>query len=322
VCKLTLAAVSLFLASGAFAASSQDPKLVKYVNDALDIMEKHSIYRNLIYWEEFREIVFENTNELTELSDAHAAVDDALVRLGDRQGQLYLPDEADAIENDGVSSNRLPAWTQVSQELIDEQIGLITVPAIEGINERRMSQYIDEMQAAIKSIDSDDVCAWIVDLRDNTGGNALPMLTGIAPILGSGVIGGGIRADRTTFTRRVENGRIGRAEPSGRPYKLKNPYPPVAVLIGSKTSGAGEATAIAFIGREVTRTFGEPTAGLTTGFRPFRMEDDSVLVLSGSLMTDRLNRPYFGRIQPQVAATSDEIIDIAVEWLGNTGHCQ
>ena len=79
-----------------------------------------------------------------------------------------------------------------------------------------MSRYVDEMHDVIKSIDSNEVCAWIVDVRDNTGGNVFPMLAGIGPILGSGAAGGGVRADGTTYFRRVENGRsgLGRAEPS------------------------------------------------------------------------------------------------------------
>lgn len=320
--KLSLAALGLFLAGGAFCAAPHDPELVKYVDDALDIMEEHSIYRNVMYWQEFREIVFERTEELTELSHAREAVENALLWLGDRHGRLIPPEEVDALVNDGIESSRLSAWTPVEAKLIGDRFGYVTVPSVVGRNARRVSHYVDEMHEAIRSVDSDDVCGWIVDLRDTTGGNIWAMLAGIGPVLGSGEAGGEIGADRRTFIRRVENGRAGPAEPSRRAYKLKNRYPPVAVLIGRETSGSGEATALAFVGREMSSTFGEPTAGLTTGRMPFPLSDGSYLSLSRSMLTDRIHRPFLDSIQPQVKAKQNEIIDIAVDWLGHTDVCR
>ncbi len=41
----------------------------------------------------------------------------------------------------------------------------------------------------IEGIDTLGVCGWIVDLRDNPGGNMWPMVAGLGPILGEGVLG-------------------------------------------------------------------------------------------------------------------------------------
>jgi len=321
-CKLAIVTLCLLFASATFGAPPHDPGIVKYVDKALDTMERHSIMRNVIDWREFREITFQSANELNDLSDAHATIADALLRLGDRHSRLILPDRAKAMNRDNDSSGELRAWTPVSGRLVDRRIGLITVPAFGGLNVHRMSRYVDEMHDAIKRIDSDDVCAWIVDIRDNPGGNVAPMLAGIGPILGSGQAGGGIRADGTRSFRRVERGRAGKAGPSGRPYRLKNRNPPVAVLIGHNTASSGEATALSFIGRERTMTFGEPTAGLTTGNKGFKLKDGAILNLAASVMTDRTGRHYGGVIQPQVAASNDEIITVAVNWLNSTGPCR
>jgi C-terminal processing protease CtpA/Prc len=321
LCKLAFVTFSLISASAAFGAAPHNPKIVKYVDAALDRMERYSIMRNVIYWEEFREITYERATELSDLSDAHTAIADALLRLGDGHSRLILPDRAAAMKMRDDSSGGPPAWTPVLGQLVDRRIGLVTVPAFVGLNARRMSRYVDEMHDVMKSIDSDEVCAWIVDLRDNTGGNVFPMLAGIGPILGSGNAGGGVRADGTTYFRRVENGRSGLAGPSRRSYRLENRNPPVAVLIGHKTASSGEAIAISFIGRERTMTFGEPTAGLTTGNRGFTLKDGAVLNLTVSVMFDSIGRRYGGRIRPQVAASNDEIIKVAVDWLSSTGLC-
>jgi len=320
--KLPFAALSLFLAGSVFCAPSQDPELVKYLNEALDIMEEHSIYQNIIYWEEFREIVFERAEDLTEISHAHKAIEDALLRLGDRHGQLILADELDALVNDGVDSNRLAPWTPVEATLIGDQIGYVTVPSIVGRSKGRVDAYVDEMHAAIKSIDSDDVCAWIVDVRKTGGGNISAMVIGIAAFLGSGVVAGQIGPDGKIRELRVEDARSGQRKRGGRIYRLKNRKPPVAVLIGSETSGSGEAIALTFVGREMSMTFGESTAGLTTGRAPFRLSDGSALSLSRSILADRINRPYFQGIRPQVRATENEIMVVAIEWLGSRAPCR
>ena len=320
--KFPLAALSLFLAGSVFCAPFQDPELVKYVNDALDIMEEHSIYQNIVYWEEFREIAFERAEELTELSDAHKAIEEALLRLGDRHGRLIPPDELDALANDGLESSRLEPWTPGDAKLIGDRIGYITVPNVAGRSKSRVNAYVDEMHEAMKNIDSDDVCAWIVDLRKTTGGNISALVDGIVPILGSGVVGGQVGPDGKIHVYRVEDGRSWQDRRGGRAYKLKNRNPPVAALIGQETSGSGEAIALTFLGREMSLTFGEPTAGLTTLRAPFMLSDGSALALSRSILTDRINRLYFKGIRPQVRATDKEIINVAVKWLESSDPCQ
>jgi carboxyl-terminal processing protease len=323
LCKLAFVTFCLFSASAAFGATPHDPKIVKYVDKALDIMERRSIMRNLIEWEEFREITFERASELNDMSDAHATIRDAVMRLGDNYGRLILPDQAAALKELDESSGGPPAWIPVSGRLVDQHIGLITVPTFVGLNKKRMKRYVDEMHDVMKSIDSDEVCAWIVDIRENTGGNVHPMLSGIGPILGSGRAGGGVGADGTTYFYSVKkNGRSGEAGPSRRAYRLKNRNPPVAVLIGRKTASSGEAIALAFIGREETLTFGEPTAGHTIGWGAFTLKDGAILNLAGTVMIDRIGRRYGGSIQPQVAASNDEIIGVAVGWLSSMGLCR
>ncbi len=313
VCNLSLMVLGLFLAEDALCAPAHDPKMVQYVNDAIDIMEQHSIYRNRISWQQFRQLLFESTEELTELSHAHAAIENALLAIGDNNSGVIPAEEMDALVNDGVESSRLSPWTPVEAKLIGGRIGYISVPSLVGRNSSRTIPYIVEMHNLMQTIDSEEVCGWIVDLRNNTGGNLGAMLAGIGPVLGSGEAGGGVGPDGKIHVRQFENDR--------RAYKLKNRYPPVAVLIGGETSGNGEAMALAFVGREMSLTFGAPTAGLTTARWAYPLPDGSFLSLSRGMLTDRIHRIYYGPIQPQTKATENEVIDVAAEWLKFSDPC-
>jgi C-terminal processing protease CtpA/Prc len=203
------------------------------------------------------------------------------------------------------------------------------VPKFTGSNAERMTAYADELQAAIKGLDADNVCGWIVDLRQNSGGNVFAMLAGVGPILGEGDAGGGMAVDESEVMRTYDSGRSGRATISGEAYELLNPSPPVAILIGPNTASSGEAVALAFIGRPNTKTFGQKTAGYTTGNVPIPLSDGALLNLAVTTMMDRNRNVYKGPITPDVTVTSesdggfetDLVVAAAAEWLKTNKDC-
>jgi C-terminal processing protease CtpA/Prc len=105
------------------------------------------------------------------------------------------------------------------------------------------------------------------------------------------------------------------------PYVLKNQHPAVAVLSGPKCGSSGEATVAAFIGRENTKLFGQPTAGFTKGNSDYTLPDGSMLFLSSGIQTDRNGKKYPDRIYPDVAVAESEedgmdaVLQKAREWL-------
>ena len=50
-------------------------------------------------------------------------------------------------------------------------------------------KYADSLQYQIKLMDNKYIKGWILDLRENSGGNCWPMLTGLGPLLGNGICG-------------------------------------------------------------------------------------------------------------------------------------
>jgi C-terminal processing protease CtpA/Prc len=179
------------------------------------------------------------------------------------------------------------------------------VPSFVGSSREQVAAFADGVQERIATVDSDSVCGWIIDLRDNPGGNVWPMLAGIGPLLGEGVVSSYVY-------------------PDGRNAG-------VAVIVGPRTASSGELVAISFIGRANSRTFGSETLGLTTNNDSFPLEDGSILVLATSVMADRTGQTYGGSIQPETVVASElseapidekAVIEAASQWLQDQPTCR
>jgi C-terminal processing protease CtpA/Prc len=168
------------------------------------------------------------------------------------------------------------------------------------------------------------VCGWIVDLRQDWGGNMWPMLGGLSGLLDAGPFGSFVGGEAPERWVRHEDGTIG-VEGSDGPPSFVAPRPlkagaaPVAVLIGPSTASSGEMTAIAFVGRPHTRFFGAPSAGLTTGNRPVRLSDGASINVTGRYVQDRTGRAYTGPVQPDEAVADEAAVESATAWLRGQG---
>jgi len=295
----------------------------RYLEAALDIMQQHSINREQVDWESLRREARIAASGTSTAEETYPAIGFALHMLGDNHSALLRPDDASKLFSAESESSEIPKWNPSQGLLLFNRFGYVTVPAFQGLNPNRLTRYANELQDVIEKLDSKDVCGWIVDLRQNTGGNVFPMIAGIGPILGEGSAGGGINANGEKFLKSYTNGSSGRAAVSRVPYTLINSVPPVAVLIGPSTGSSGEAVTVAFIGRLETKTFGQPSAGVTTGNSGFPLEDGAILFLAVTTMIDRTGRLYGGKIEPDVAICgdqsqdplTDETVLAAVDWL-------
>jgi C-terminal processing protease CtpA/Prc len=152
------------------------------------------------------------------------------------------------------------------------------------------------------------------------------MLAGLKPFLGNAPLGTNMGPDGPMEPRVA--GRNVDVEPPPSLKVLESA--PVAVLIGPRTNSEGEGVSLAFRGRPVTRTFGQPTGGRTTAVKSFDLPDGSVLALARAVMADRTGRTYGGKIEPddlvQVRAAARPSIDAtlaaAVAWVRQISKCQ
>ena len=105
-------------------------------------------------------------------------------------------------------------------------------------------------------------CGWIVDVRENSGGDVVPMLLAVGPVLGSGPVIAftgkrGIEYEINTGTDGCRRRRATSCRPIRSPTSL--PLPPSQRSTGPHTFSAGEAVMLAFRGRRQARSFGGVT---------------------------------------------------------------
>ena len=147
-----------------------------------------------------------------------------------------------------------------------------------------------------------------------------PMLAGIGPVLGEGIAGYFVDPDSNQISWGYEYGSsFNSGYPATviqDPYELVNANPKVAVLLDKAIASSGEAIAIAFIGREDTRSFGSSTCGLSSANQGFKLSDNSMLFLTVAYMADRNMKVYGSQIDPDVEVSNQDIIQYALEWLG------
>jgi carboxyl-terminal processing protease len=207
----------------------------------------------------------------------------------------------------------------VADPTVPSTIGYVRVPTFSGTI-AQAGTLASTLQSGIRARDVPGVVGWIVDLRGNSGGNMWPMIAGVGPILGEGVIGYFIdpSGSATVWEYRAGAARLSGSELQrvAMPYVLREGAPPVAVLIDNLVASSGEAVAIAFKGRANTRFFGSATCGVSTSNQTFSFADGSLFNLTVATMADR-NRVLFGeQVQPdERIVAADSVVSRALEWL-------
>lgn len=235
-------------------------------------------------------------------------------------------------QTDEASATPQRTDLQRDMDTVGRRIGWMTVGAFNASGaggsqtwQQASLTFAGRLQNAIRTKDRAERCGWVVDLRGNGGGNMWPMLLGLAPLL----------EEADGHARRIGAFATADAEQSwsshdgavwleqkklldggAAVYRLRQPGAPVAVLFGPRTASSGEATALAFRGRANTRSFGQPTAGLSTGNRTERLPDGTALLVTGNVMVDRNGRGDGGKIAPDVIVSEGEDAAAAArDWL-------
>lgn len=314
--KLSKLIILLVLFSLASCSKDDQPDTPAILVEMLEIMENNSINKYNINWNDFRSEVLSIT-ESDHSSDAiNLAIHEALTLLGDSHS-FYVNSRGSYIFGDRSLNC---STTTLDEPNIPSDIGYVKVSAYSGqANDTDGRAFAAEIQNQIEQSDHQDIKGWIVDLRNNTGGNMWPMLAGIGPVLGEGICGYFIDPDNNEVPWSYSNGTSFNATYAttelNNPYRLINENPKVAVLTNNATASSGEAIATAFIGRSNTKSFGFPTCGVSTANRNYNLNDGSRLVLTVSYMADRNKAKLGNAIEPDQLTTDQSIIQEAVNYL-------
>jgi hypothetical protein len=297
----------------------------EYLSSTLDIIEDTGIsFDEDLNWEEVREEASVIAGEAETFLDTYGAIRFAMNALQTGHTFFLTPEQVAG----GLGSSPDGSMA-VSGSRLENEIGYVALQEING-NLDTLTSYANTLHNIIQDIDQEPVCGWIVSLRGNTGGSMFPMITGLAPIIGEGNIGGFLLVDGQRMILSIENGKVliddvvvqNYGELLNEPlYTLKNPMPPVAVLVDRHTASAAEIATLAFIGRPDSRIFGESTSGFTTGNEAFPLFDGALLILSVSVELDRDGNIYSESLLPDEIVSSEASLDAAIEWLLSQENC-
>ena len=302
------------------------------LDEALRFMEKNYYHRDLVDWKDLAAKARQQLLNADNCDDAYASINWCFKQLGERHSFMMTPDKAARYNGDESLEgpvNLADLVGEIHGEWLEDSIGYLTIPWVHTTDSLVCERVADSLQTVIARLDSRHVSRWIIDLRNNSGGNCWPMLAGIGPLLGDGVYGYFVASgERIPISYNDGSACQGRhvicrvSEDHG--YHTYAPHKSIVVLTGRRTVSAGEIVALAFKGREQTCLIGQPTAGLTTANATYPLSDRSVLVLTVCQEADFAGRICDGRIQPdQLVPAGDAGTDpdptrsAALAWLQN-----
>ena len=298
-------------------ANVMAPAARQYLEHALRIMEAEALNRGKVNWAQIRADASRAAAGAQHPKDTHLAIAAALRALGDNHSGFMpavveLPGGLEVNLETIVTGQARPG--PVSRR-IGARVGYVSVPGFSGAG---ATDFAEQILDRIMDVDGPAICAWIVDVRGNTGGNMWPMLQGLSPVIGDGIPGYFVAPDSSWTGWRVETERVGNR-------KLASDRVAVAILHGSETASSGEAVVVAFRGRPETRTFGQPTRGLSTANRSIPLSDGARMILTVAVFADRDRTIYGKTIAPDELIASDtpedHVFAIVEEWLLRQPAC-
>jgi carboxyl-terminal processing protease len=289
------------------------PAARAYLDRALQIMEAQALHRHHLDWAEIQEAAYRSAAGAGHPRDTYGAIAGALRALGDNHSRFVPPAAEQPPEVRAMMDARPRPEPETRR--VHDRVGYVAVPGFSGPGADEFSRSIVD---GVFDVDGPDVCAWIVDVRGNTGGNMWPMLAGLSPILGEGVAGYFVTPDSGWVEWSIDHGaRAGR--------RLTRDHAAVAVLHDGATVSSGEAVVVAFRGRPQTRSFGQSTGGLSTANRTVSMPDGASMMLTVAVFADRHRHLYGTVIEPDHAIEADTpeqaVLARTIGWLLDQPAC-
>lgn len=215
---------------------------------------------------------------------------------------------------------------QPESKYVGSGIGLIKVTDCITLSRTKDRDFANNIRSQIKKLDTEiEMIGWVIDLRNNGGGNMWPMVAGLNSLLPDGIVGYLIGRNNGIEKKwKTENGKINYSNDVIDTYKVKKMSNKIAVLIDSMTASSGEMTAITFIGLPNVKLFGQPSAGYTTVNSTFYLSDKTPLFLATNFVADRAHNIYLKKIIPDVIINTqnshgnDETLANAINWILQT----
>jgi carboxyl-terminal processing protease len=284
---------------------------VKAILDSVLLRTKEtSMYITTVNWDSLQKQVYLKAENAKTIQDLKPAFETLLNGLRDHHGKIinaknygYIAWFTDNKNKRHIDNRKFDneIWKIVNDtaskyeyKLLKGKIGYIKIVGIgANVDVEKESKKIRESIILLTKQKADK---WIIDLRYNAGGNMNPMMAGIAPLVGNGVVGGLVNLkNEKLFDWEIKSSNFiyGGYQAVTLPENPKfKKDPKIAVLTSRWTVSSGEIVATTLKGRPNTKFFGETTGGYTTNDGWEVINDEVILVISTGIYCDRNGKVY------------------------------
>ena len=293
-----------------------DNDVHEYVDQAIAVLSQ-GYYADSSTWDEAVEEALPGLYAAKSIPHTYGTLGRLTKVAGGRHSFFSTPAAIAAMENP-YPPGSLPMPTV----MYDGMVAMITIPGFSSDRQSEIDQYVGAAASAFGSERAHTACGWIIDLRNNGGGDLFTMLAAVSPLLDDGDVEAFRDRDGSTANVNVSGNTVtwdGQEWGSlpGKPTKLAGR--PIAILQSRVTASAAESVIISFAGQQGVETFGSKTGGFTTVNRGFELPDGAVVTLSFALMGDREGNFYEGSIAPDHNTDGPRVgtLKAAQDWMAD-----
>lgn len=299
------------------APPQQSQAAKNYVAAFIAILREHALTRYETDWPALESEVNNLAKNATTIPDTYPALTRAL-ELIKTNHSLIVSRNGDVIT---YPSNLVCSEAFTHDALDNPDIGYVRVDGFSSPTPSDATTFAQTIQNTIAEQDNADIKGWIVDLRNNTGGNMWPMIAGLGPLFNQTLLGYFVDPDNNSKSWGYQYGASildsNTVTTVDNPYLIINPSPKIAVLSSKRVGSSGEAVLVAFKKQENVRFFGTDSCGLSTANTPFELSDNNILLLTTSIMADREHEKYGGKVLVDQAVSPSNAIAEAVNWINS-----
>jgi carboxyl-terminal processing protease len=335
--KKVLLFLLLFISQTCIGQSNIKALLDSLINKA----KETSLYTSTVNWDTLQRQVYAKAESPKTIEDLKPAFEALLNGLRDHHGKIlnaktYVPlARFTDYKNQRFKEKRIRTdehWAIVNDtalkfefKILKNKIGYLKIVGIApNVDLEKESKII---RAAVNNIAKQKVDKWIIDLRYNGGGNMHPMMAGIGPLVGDGVVGSLVNLEKKKLydweineSNFIYEGYQAVTLPNNLKFKK---LPKIAVLTSRWTVSSGEIVATTLKGRPNTRFFGEATGGFTTNNGWHIFSNEIIINISTGIFCDRNGVAYENNIpvdveilfEPTKDTEKDKCIIAAKNWL-------
>jgi carboxyl-terminal processing protease len=300
-----------------------------------------SLYSSKVNWDTLQKQIYAKAENAKNIEDLKPAFETLLNGLRDHHGKIINSKNYRPIawftdyKNQRFIDKRersIEIWKIVNDtalrfeyKILKNKIGYLKIVGIaSNVDIEKESKII---RAAVIALSKQKIDKWIIDLRYNSGGNMHPMMTGIAPLVGNGLVGSLTNLDKKKlFYWEIKEGNFiyegfqAVTLPNNPKFKKQ---PKIAVLTSRWTVSSGEIVATTLKGRPNTKFFGEATGGFTTNNGWNILNDEIIVNISTGIFCDRNGIAYENNIPVDIEIPfeffkdkeKDNCIITAKKWL-------